>query len=90
MILAYATFPLSNLVYFPAREAPVPEFAQLCGRLLGPWWENYAAIFSLLAVLGAAIVYWVLMSTFVYDCADFFAGKHDDISHTTMIKGACT
>ena len=55
--------------------APVPEFAQLCARLLGPMWEHVASIFAIGAVLGACIVYWVLMSTFLYDSVDFISGK---------------
>lgn len=54
---------------------PVPEFAQLCARLLNPYWPYYweiiASIFSMLAVLGAAIVYWVLMSNFLYTSVDY-------------------
>ena len=53
----------------------MPEFAQLCARLLGPMWEHVASIFAIGAVLGACIVYWVLMSTFLYDSVDFISGK---------------
>ena len=64
---------------FSALINPVPEFAQLCARLLNPYWPYYweiiASIFSMLAVLGAAIVYWVLMSNFLYTSVDYCIGK---------------
>ena len=64
-------------VYFliTATEAPIPEFAQLCARLLGRYWEYIASTFSTLAVLGACIVYWVLMSNFLYNSVDYIIGK---------------
>ena len=65
----------TNQVLFLAWETPVPEFAKLCGIVLGPRWEKCLAFFSLFIFLGIAIVYWVLMSTFIYDCAVFFEGK---------------
>ena len=64
----------SNL-YNAGSSTPVPEFAQLCARLLGPAWEHVASVFAVGAVLGACIVYWVLMSTFLYDSVDFISGR---------------
>ena len=46
----------------------------LCGILLNPFWERVCSVFSLLAVLGAAIVYTVLMSTFLYNTGSYFIG----------------
>ena len=54
----------------------VLEFSHLCGKLLGPFWDRVCSVFSLLAVLGAAIVYWVLMSNFLFNSVDFFIGKY--------------
>lgn len=42
------------------------EFPDLCRHLLGPWAEWIAAFFSLIPLLGGAVVYWVLMSNFLY------------------------
>ncbi len=45
---------------------------------LGRWAEFICTIFSVLAILGAAIVYWVLMSNFLYStvqyAVDLYAG----------------
>ncbi|CAB4062169.1 SLC38A9 [Lepeophtheirus salmonis] len=46
---------------------PIPEFAPLVGCVLGKKAEITATIFSLLAVAGAGVVYWVLMSNFAYN-----------------------
>jgi len=53
----------------------IPEFAQLCGRLLGPRWEFAAGITSLGAVVGAVIVYWVLMSNFLNNSVSWIQQK---------------
>ena len=82
-IYKYLYFPCVLCSQFPylfsALINPVPEFAQLCARLLNPYWPYYweiiASIFSMLAVLGAAIVYWVLMSNFLYTSVDYCIGK---------------
>ena len=62
------------LHFLSGRERPVIEFSMLCGILLNPFWERVCSVFSLLAVLGAAIVYTVLMSTFLYNTGSYFIG----------------
>ncbi|VVC32521.1 Amino acid transporter, transmembrane domain [Cinara cedri] len=42
------------------------EVAQLSKKLLGPWAEIIAKLFSFIILLGANIVYWILMSNFLY------------------------
>ena len=54
---------------------PIKEFAQLCGRLLGPKYEYVSGISSIMAVTGAVIVYWVLMSNFLRNTVDLIARK---------------
>lgn len=63
-------------------QKPIPEFAQLCGHLLGDKMEYVAAIFSLLAVIGAAIVYWVLMSNFLLNTVVFIHDVCTGTSHS--------
>ena len=53
----------------------ISEFGDLCGILLGRWAEYVATAFSVLAILGAAIVYWVLMSNFLYSTVSFVHGN---------------
>ena len=58
----------------------------LCGILLGPFWERVCSVFSLLAVLGAAIVYAVLMSTFEYQDVSYFIGMKYDMNYLVYLS----
>ncbi|XP_050423170.1 sodium-coupled neutral amino acid transporter 9-like isoform X2 [Adelges cooleyi] len=48
------------------------EVAQLSKKLLGPWAEVIAKLFSFMILLGANIVYWILMSNFLYYSVGYF------------------
>ncbi|XP_069692760.1 neutral amino acid transporter 9-like isoform X2 [Periplaneta americana] len=50
---------------------PDGEVAELATQLLGKWAGYIAKLFSLLVLLGAVIVYWVLMSNFLYHSVDY-------------------
>ncbi|GBN24553.1 Sodium-coupled neutral amino acid transporter 9 [Araneus ventricosus] len=60
---AYRIVSLRTLAELPSSAV---EFPDLCRLLLGPWAERIATFFSLIPLLGGAIVYWVLMSNFMY------------------------
>lgn len=47
------------------------EVHDLCRILLGKWAEVIAKIFSLIVLIGANIVYWILMSNFLYHSVHF-------------------
>lgn len=51
------------------------EVSDLCRMLLGRWAEVVAQIFSVVVMLGANIVYWVLMTNFLYYSVNYFRGK---------------
>ncbi|CAH0548905.1 unnamed protein product [Brassicogethes aeneus] len=48
------------------------EVCDLCKELLGKWAEILAKIFSVVVLIGADIVYWILMSNFLYNSVLFF------------------
>lgn len=48
------------------------EVPALCRTLLGQWAEVVAHIFSLLVLLGANIVYWILITNFLYFTVNYF------------------
>ncbi|XP_019878465.1 sodium-coupled neutral amino acid transporter 9 homolog isoform X1 [Aethina tumida] len=48
------------------------EVCDLCKELLGRWAEVLAKIFSVIVLIGANIVYWILMSNFLYNSVVFF------------------
>ena len=68
-------FTVFFLIVLSGRIVFIPEFAQMCGKLMGRFWEYLGSFFSLLAVTGAAVVYWVLMSNFFYNTVTFIYGK---------------
>ncbi|KAF9421272.1 hypothetical protein HW555_002744 [Spodoptera exigua] len=48
------------------------EVPALCRELLGPWAEVVAHVFSVLVLLGANIVYWILITNFLYFSVNYF------------------
>ncbi|KPJ03852.1 Putative sodium-coupled neutral amino acid transporter 9 [Papilio xuthus] len=50
------------------------EVPALCGRLLGSGAAAGAHLFSLLVLLGATVVYWLLMANFLYHTVNYFMG----------------
>jgi hypothetical protein len=53
-------------------DGEVPDLATV---LLGQWAGYTAKMFSVLVLLGAVIVYWILMSNFLYHSVDYVYGK---------------
>ena len=50
------------------------EFADVCRFYLGERAYMVAAIFSVVTLLGASMVYWVLMSNFLFNIVDYAHG----------------
>lgn len=61
-------------------DAEVPD---LCRKLLGRWAELLARAFSLVVLMGAIIVYWILMSNFLFHSVDYL---HDEITGVSPIR----
>ncbi|GAV00073.1 hypothetical protein RvY_10974 [Ramazzottius varieornatus] len=53
-------------------KVPVVEFQDICSRLLGPRIAWISLAVSLLNLIGAMVVYWILMSTMLYQIGCFF------------------
>lgn len=54
-----------------AKQGDVLEFSDICKKYLGKPGEFIAILFSVAANAGGAIVFWVLMSSFL-----FYSGKY--------------
>ncbi|OQV19731.1 Sodium-coupled neutral amino acid transporter 9-like protein [Hypsibius exemplaris] len=71
-----AFFP-TTLIYKAAHylestlKVPVVEFQDICSRILGPKVAVVALLVSLLNLIGAMVVYWILMSTMLYQIGCF-------------------
>jgi sodium-coupled neutral amino acid transporter 9 len=57
-------------------DVEILEFSDVCRYYLGKWGEVASIFFSLAALLGAMIVYWVLMSNFLYNSVVFIYRKY--------------
>ena len=58
-----------------AKCGEILEFSDVCKKHLGKPGEVIAVLFSLAAISGTAIVYWVLMSNFLYYSGTYIHGK---------------
>ena len=72
----YTAYRILQVYDIHSKTSRISEFNDLCGLLLGPWAQYTATIFSILAIVGAAIVYWVLLSNFLYSTVSFIHGQY--------------
>jgi len=79
----YTAYRIIQVYDIHSKTHKISEFNDLCGLLLGPWASHLATVFSVLAVLGAAIVYWVLLSNFLYSTVSFI---YTSIEHKNETK----
>lgn len=76
-----STWPSNNDVaqsfwsFLSAKYDEVLEFSDICKKYLGKPGELIAILFSLTAIAGSAIVYWVLMSNFLYNSGVYIQGE---------------
>lgn len=65
------------------------EVPDLCKMILGRWAEVLAKLFSLIVLIGANIVYWILMSNFLFHLVSslygFIYNDHPDDHNITVI-----
>ncbi len=66
-------------IYITENNGVLVEFSDVCKSYLGRWGEYLSVFFSLSALIGAMVVYWVLMSNFLYNTVKFFYSEYDAI-----------
>ncbi|XP_041358172.1 sodium-coupled neutral amino acid transporter 9-like [Gigantopelta aegis] len=64
-------------------EGQVLEFSDVCRHYFGKWSELVAVVCSLLTLLGGAIVYWILMSNFLFHVVSFLYYQVHPAPHST-------
>lgn len=73
--LGAVTFYTANRIvrsqYHVPRGIVIFEFPDICRVFLGKWAETTAGVFGLMTFLGAMLVYWTLLSTFLLNIGDF-------------------
>ena len=82
IIAAYTAIIILKTHSLESKIISIPEFPQLCGVLMGQTCQNICSLFSLIALTGAAVVYWVLMSNFLYNTVTIIFDTFTGTSHT--------
>ncbi|XP_072046802.1 neutral amino acid transporter 9-like [Amphiura filiformis] len=67
----YTCYRVVKSVESAGKNGVLVEFSDVCKAYLGRWGEIVSVFFSLSALIGAMIVYWVLMSNFLYSTVTF-------------------
>ena len=57
--------------YVCSSDKKLQEFSEVCGHFLGRSAKVLATVSSLVTLLGGAIVYWILLSNFLYNIVVF-------------------
>ena len=65
---------IHNIIVPPAKRGELFEFSDICKKYLGKPGELIAVLFSLAAIAGSAIVFWVLMSNFLFNSGKYIEG----------------
>lgn len=78
----YSCYLIIRCAEETARQGDVLEFSDICKKYLGKPGEFIAILFSVAANAGGAIVFWVLMSSFLY-----YSGKyiHETVHHAYSV-----
>lgn len=75
LVMENAKQKLDFFFAFSAMRGEILEFSDICKKYLGKPGELLAILFSLAATAGAAIVFWVLMSNFLYNSGKYIHGE---------------
>ncbi|XP_033125974.1 sodium-coupled neutral amino acid transporter 9-like [Anneissia japonica] len=73
------------------RPGKILEFSDACRQYLGRWGLYGSVVFSLSALIGAMVVYWVLMTNFLYSSVLFIYGTMSVVFVFVfvIVKAAC-
>ncbi|CAB3996073.1 sodium-coupled neutral amino acid transporter 9 isoform X2 [Paramuricea clavata] len=73
----YTTKQIVNFAsHYSSKDRETLEFSDICRTYLGRWGDWAAFAFSLCAIFGALIVFYVLMSNFLYNTGRFIHGEY--------------
>ncbi|KAJ9587152.1 hypothetical protein L9F63_019326, partial [Diploptera punctata] len=82
----YTTHQILQVQSQHGGENPDWEVAELATLLLGKWAGYISKLFSLLVLLGAVIVYWVLMSNFLYHSVSYIYELIIDVDNDLIFR----
>ena len=75
-----------ELFAFTFSDKTFREFSDVCGHFLGRFAKLLATFSSLVTLLGGAIVYWILLSNFLYNIVIFIYSKSAFCLRTGCVK----
>ncbi|XP_078354857.1 neutral amino acid transporter 9-like isoform X2 [Oculina patagonica] len=81
-ICLYSCYLIVKSAEETVKRGDVLEFSDICKKYLGKPGELIAVLFSLAAIAGSAIVFWVLMSNFLFNSGKFM---HESIHHAFSV-----
>ncbi|KAK3590716.1 hypothetical protein CHS0354_012289 [Potamilus streckersoni] len=70
-LMFYTSYRILKCVEGQTLDGQMVEFSDVCRRFLGRGAEGIAVLSSLLVLLGGIIIYWILMSNFLYNIVSF-------------------
>jgi len=73
-ICLYSCYLILKCAEETAKRGELLEFSDICKKYLGKPGELIAVLFSLAAIAGSAIVFWVLMSNFLFNSGKYIEG----------------
>lgn len=75
LLCTYTAFRIIEMPKLSGLLGASVQFSDICSHYLGTWAKWVSLFFSIVPLLGGAIVYWVLMSNFLYHGVLFFYEK---------------
>nr|XP_060617479.1 neutral amino acid transporter 9 [Anolis sagrei ordinatus] len=71
----------------PSIDTSTWEFPDVCKYYFGSFGQWSSLLFSLVSLIGAMVVYWVLMSNFLFNTGKFIYNYVHDINITDIVPG---
>ncbi|XP_056019977.1 neutral amino acid transporter 9-like isoform X2 [Ostrea edulis] len=86
VLMFYTSYRILKSMQSAGKVESGLDFSDVCRLTLGRWAQILAVISSLLTLMGGAIVYWILMSNFLYNVVNFIY-HHSTSSHENVSNG---
>ncbi|XP_044302376.1 sodium-coupled neutral amino acid transporter 9 isoform X3 [Varanus komodoensis] len=78
---------LKSRTMIPAIDTGTWEFPDVCKYYFGSFGQWTSLLFSLISLIGAMVVYWVLMSNFLFNTGKCIYNYFHDINVTDIVPG---
>ncbi|CAK9304675.1 unnamed protein product [Gordionus sp. m RMFG-2023] len=63
----------------------LPDFSDVCGYYIGPrWGRHFSSVISIFLLTAAMLVYWILMSSYLYDIVIHFYSLYSQLNPSSV------